>query len=277
MRYSPLERPRAGRAFRCHRRDLCPFVPNRRHVRARRSARFPRSERLPGEQPQRWAPTQLTDSEPTATSSSSRKTAAKPGLFAAYRADAEARAKLAELGEEAMLDDLPRRPRWAEPGSVTLPRLCFRWLETDFRGDWTVAEVGTLAAVLSSFETGTSPIRDADFEEQDGKKVLVVSDPPMFRGRNGGRAALGSDLVARRLRVRCSGGLRFCPLSLTQKATGAVTSWKRYLYDRLVFAEPFEPGLASEIVDALPGTPMLITVAGTSWPNFKCDVALLVP
>ena len=76
--------------------------------------------------------------------------------------------------EGIRLDELPRRVEWAEVGSITLPRFVFTWLQTSRNEDWTVADMGMLAAMLGMFENQISLFPNAAFEEEDGEPVLVV-------------------------------------------------------------------------------------------------------
>ena len=76
--------------------------------------------------------------------------------------------------EGLRLGGLPRRVEWAEVGSVTLPRFVFTWLQTSRNGDWTVADMGMLVAMLGMFENQISLFPNAAFEEEDGEPVLVV-------------------------------------------------------------------------------------------------------
>jgi len=69
---------------------------------------------------------------------------------------------------------LPKRPVYAEPGSVTVPRFVFSWLKDSRDEAWTVADTGMLVAVLQMFENRTSLFPNGTFEEEDGEPVLVV-------------------------------------------------------------------------------------------------------
>jgi hypothetical protein len=104
------------------------------------------------------------------------KAAGYERLFETRRKETEAREKLAVLKDRRKLEVLPKRPEWAEPGSVTLPRQVFRWLQDSRDGAWTIGDIGVLAAMLGMFENRTSLIAGATFQEdEDGEPVLVCS------------------------------------------------------------------------------------------------------
>jgi len=101
----------------------------------------------------------------------------EPGFFDERRKKAQMKKQLDELKEEAHVAILPRRPRYEEPGAVVLPRSVFAWLQAA-KGQWTVADVGTLSVVLSMFEERRSLVDGADFEQgENGESVLVGSGP----------------------------------------------------------------------------------------------------
>jgi hypothetical protein len=104
------------------------------------------------------------------------KTAGDERLFERKRRDASA-TKFAELKEERRVASLPRRPVYAEPGSIELPRFVFQWLLADSNRDgasWGVTEVGLLATILLSFENRQSVIQNGQFVERDGELTLVA-------------------------------------------------------------------------------------------------------
>ncbi len=101
----------------------------------------------------------------------------EPGFFDARRKEIQMKKQVAEAKEELHLARLPRRARLEEPGTVTLPRVVFSWLQQG-KGQWTVADVGTLSVILSMFEEKRSLVDGADFEQgEDGESVLVTSGP----------------------------------------------------------------------------------------------------
>jgi hypothetical protein len=82
-----------------------------------------------------------------------------------------------ELAEGIRLDALPKRPRWEEPQSVTIPALAaYRWFKSSKPGGWTLADVGGLAVLLAMFESRDSfAVVGGRFrEDEDGEPVLVV-------------------------------------------------------------------------------------------------------
>ncbi|MBA3380367.1 MAG: hypothetical protein H0T97_00680 [Actinobacteria bacterium] len=102
------------------------------------------------------------------------KAADRPGVFAERRAEAAAKRQRNELLEEAHTAMLPRRRRYEEPGAVVLPRWVFAALQSSQKGQWTVADVGTVAVFMSMFEERRSLIIDTHFEDaEEGEPVLV--------------------------------------------------------------------------------------------------------
>ncbi len=95
-------------------------------------------------------------------------------IFSKKRNEEELRARKAAIAEGIRLGELPRRAEWAEAGSVTLPRFVFTWLQNSRNQDWTVADMGMLAAMLGMFENQISLFENAEFEEDNGELVLVV-------------------------------------------------------------------------------------------------------
>ncbi|MDQ3122623.1 MAG: hypothetical protein M3Q59_08830, partial [Actinomycetota bacterium] len=93
------------------------------------------------------------------------KAADRPGIFAQRRAEAAAKRQRNELLEEAHTAMLPRRPRYEEPRAVVLPRAVFAWLQQAKGNEWSVADIGALAVLLSAFEERRSLVDGAVFEE----------------------------------------------------------------------------------------------------------------
>jgi hypothetical protein len=105
------------------------------------------------------------------------KAAGDPQLFERKRRDGAAKAKLGELKEERRVASLPKRPVYAEPGSIELPRYVFQWLLAESNRDganWGVSEIGLLATILLSFENRQSVIQNGQFVEHDGELTLVA-------------------------------------------------------------------------------------------------------
>jgi len=133
-------------------------------------------------------------------------------LFQNYRRKKEVEARMAKIREEQRVDALPKRPIYAEQGSVTLPRFLFDWLQSPKDGSMTVADLGVLTAFLFMFENQVSLITGATFEEEDGETVLVVpgaigGDVRFQRGANGD-ALDSSDSGHVRVRVALSACVR---------------------------------------------------------------------
>ena len=99
------------------------------------------------------------------------------GFFDARRKEAQTKKELAELTEEAHMLTLPRRRRFEEPGAITLPRVVFAWLQQAKGNEWSVADIGALAVLLSAFEERRSLVDGAVFEERDGETVLAARGP----------------------------------------------------------------------------------------------------
>jgi hypothetical protein len=107
-------------------------------------------------------------------------------LFQRKRRHKAARAKLGELKEERRVASLPKRPIYAEPGSIELPRSVFSWLVAEINRDgssWGITEVGLLAAVLLSFENRIPILKDGHFVEEAGELVLVAPWGPARTSR----------------------------------------------------------------------------------------------
>jgi hypothetical protein len=73
----------------------------------------------------------LTDKEIARYEALVGTAAGDPQLFERKRRDKTAKAKLGELKEERRVASLPKRPVYAEPGSIELPRYVFSWLLAD--------------------------------------------------------------------------------------------------------------------------------------------------
>jgi hypothetical protein len=98
-----------------------------------------------------------------------------PKPFGRKRKEAEDKARVAVAKEELRLAAVPPRPEWAEPGSISLPKFIFGWLQ-DRRGGFTVADLGMLAALLYQFENRAPLFPQARFEQVDGEPVLVLRE-----------------------------------------------------------------------------------------------------
>jgi hypothetical protein len=99
-------------------------------------------------------------------------------LFERERRDAQARAKLSELQDERRVAALTRQPLLAEPGSVQLPRILFRWLvgdEARETGAITLADIGVLYGVLASFANDEGSLfPGARFEGDADDRTLIL-------------------------------------------------------------------------------------------------------
>jgi hypothetical protein len=97
---------------------------------------------------------------------------------------------MAAIQEEERLEALPKRPVYAEAGSVTVPRFVFSWLAESRDQAWTVADDGMLLAILGMFEQDL-PLREWKFAEEDGELVPTVpggiSELRFLEGKNGMR------------------------------------------------------------------------------------------
>ena len=116
------------------------------------------------------------------------KAAGNPKVYEHQRKKAQLQRELAEIKEAQRVNSLPKRPKYEEPGSITLPRFVFTWLESSREGEWTVADVETLVALLGMFENHSPElIPGSSFEETaDGELELVVSGgADAFRFRRG--------------------------------------------------------------------------------------------
>jgi hypothetical protein len=81
------------------------------------------------------------------------------------------------LKEERRVASLPKRPIYAEPGSIEIPKYVFSWLLAESNRDgasWGATEVGLLATILLSFENRQSVIQNGEFVEEDGELTLVA-------------------------------------------------------------------------------------------------------
>jgi hypothetical protein len=119
---------------------------------------------------------ELTDAETRTYERLVGKAAGDPQMFERKRSDKAAHAKLAELKEERRVASLPRRPVYAEPGSIELPRSVFQFLTaaSNHSGQhWGVTEVGLLATILLSFENRVPIVKSGQFVEESGELVLV--------------------------------------------------------------------------------------------------------
>jgi hypothetical protein len=144
----------------------------------------------------------LTDTEQARYERLAGKAAGDERIFEHRRRKKEVQKKMAAIKEQQRVDALPKRPRWEEQGSVTLPRYVFEWLENSHDG-WTVADIGMLVTLLGMFENrSTAIIRGSRFEEEDGDLVLVVLGGwDAFRfapGRNGNPLTMDSGSVRER-------------------------------------------------------------------------------
>ena len=127
-------------------------------------------------------------------------------LFKQRRRKMEVAERMARIKEEQRLDALPKRPVYAEPGSVTVPQFVFQWLQ-DRDESWTIADTAMLYAVLGMFENRQPLFLNAAFEEDEGDPVLVVrgglSDLRFRPGLNGNAVdGSGSGFVREREALR---------------------------------------------------------------------------
>jgi hypothetical protein len=124
-------------------------------------------------------------------------------LFQNRRRKWEAQKRMDQIREEMRVKSLPRRPLYEEPGSVSVPRFVFSWLEDSTDNEWTIAHVGLLVTLLGMWENRSSAIIPGSrFEEEAEELVLVVPggwDGFRFaRGRNGDTRTLDSGSVRER-------------------------------------------------------------------------------
>jgi len=128
-----------------------------------------------------WSPIAAGDGSPEERAQFEglvEKAADRPGVFAQRREEASLRKRLAEAKEKAHLVRLPRRTKYEEAGSITLPRVVFAWLQQAKGNDGSVADIATVAVLLSCFEEQRSLVESADFEQgEDGEPVLVGRGP----------------------------------------------------------------------------------------------------
>jgi hypothetical protein len=120
---------------------------------------------------------ELTDTETGRYEALVGKAAGDEGLFERKRRDKVAKAKLGQLKEERRMASLPKRPIYAEPGSIELPRTVFSWLVAEVNRDgaaWGISEVGMLAAILLSFENRIPILKGGSFVEEAGELVLAA-------------------------------------------------------------------------------------------------------
>jgi hypothetical protein len=96
-------------------------------------------------------------------------------LFGERRKQAAQRTERKDIAEKLRLDGLPRRPVYAEVGSVSLPRFIHSWLK-DSRGQFTVADMGLLTALLLMFENQESLFLSGRFEIIDSEPVLILRE-----------------------------------------------------------------------------------------------------
>jgi hypothetical protein len=64
---------------------------------------------------------------------------------------------------------------YAEVGSISLPRFLNSWLKTS-RGQFTVADLGLLSALLLMFENQQSVFIGGRFETIDGEPVMILRE-----------------------------------------------------------------------------------------------------
>ena len=91
------------------------------------------------------------------------------------------------MKEERRLASLPKRPLYAEPGSVSLPEYaCHAWLVDDGarEGDWTLPDVGLLVGLLGAFANRDAKLVVGGRFEEDDAGLLTLVAP----------AGVGSDL-----------------------------------------------------------------------------------
>lgn len=103
------------------------------------------------------------------------KLAGADHLFADRRKEAAQKAEREEIAEKLRLDGLPRRPVYAEVGSIALPRFVHTWLKNS-RGQFTIADLGMLSALLLMFENQESLFIGGRFESIDGEPVLILRE-----------------------------------------------------------------------------------------------------
>ncbi len=120
----------------------------------------------------------FTDDEKRHWESLLGRAAGDSELFEKKRRDAQARVKLAELQDERKAAGLQRQPLLAEPGSVQLPRILFRWLTGDSAretGAITLTDIGVLYGVLACFQNDDASLfPNARFEGDADARTLVV-------------------------------------------------------------------------------------------------------
>jgi hypothetical protein len=133
-------------------------------------------------------------------------------LFQNQRRKAEVEERMAKIKEAQRVAALPKRPLYAEQGSVTLPRFLFEWVRDSRNGEWTVADTGMLVVMLQQFENRTPLIAGATFEEEDGEHVLVIpgaiGSDIRFQGRANGDSLDSTDSGHVRVKVALSACVR---------------------------------------------------------------------
>jgi len=77
--------------------------------------------------------------------------------------------------------DLSSVPK--EAGAVVLPRWVFAALQSSQKGQWTVADVGTVATFISMFTERRSLIVDTHFEDSEEGELILVGRGSLTRIR----------------------------------------------------------------------------------------------
>lgn len=135
------------------------------------------------------------------------KVAGDEHLFREKRKQAEEQAKIAEAKEELRLAALPPRAKWAEPGSVELPRYVFQFLSSarKGRGTFSIADLGMLAAMLGMFWNEETLFIGGHFIREGDEPVLILREEELrFPTPLGGSAMVsdGSGFVRERAALR---------------------------------------------------------------------------
>jgi hypothetical protein len=161
----------------------------------------------------KWAASEQPGAEPLTAKQEKRyeklvgKVAGNEGLFTEKRKQADEQAKIAEGKELLRLAALPPRPKFAEPGSVQLPRYVFEFLGSarKRRGAFSIADLGMLAAMLGMFWNKQVLFIGGRFITEDDEPVLVLREEELrFPTPLGGSAMMsdGSGFVRERAALR---------------------------------------------------------------------------
>jgi hypothetical protein len=151
---------------------------------------------------QRWDATSDPPAEKPLTAAQEKryerllgKLAGNERLFVEKRKQADEQAKINKAREHLRLTALPPRPKWAEPGSVELPRYVFQFLSgaRKGRGALSIADLGMLAAMLGMFWNEETVFIGGHFGREGGEPVLVLREEELRLPTPLGGSAMTSD------------------------------------------------------------------------------------